>query len=251
VLKFARTKGGPPKVGQVILLHGRHPTQKIITTWGSYVITKIDGVADLRHFPSKLDGLSHADLVHAYREVLFDAKSEPRSLWKSVGELSPEIFLALPDVLMEAMVGQPPRAVFQSVSRLSWRTEPRSDQEYHEALENLQTWHQFPAHRALSYKEDTRGRRSRQRMKQQGAKPSPLRHVTNINDIGNGASMIPARYRRVRAIVLTSTQPSTSNTLQAATFSVTPGPSSPRSCSARHRSKRHRASKGTLGLDGK
>lgn len=186
VLKFTRTKGGPPKVGQVISQAGPHPTQKIITTWGSYVITKIGGAADLRHFPSTLDRLSRADLVHAYREVLFDVKSEPRSLWKSVKELSPEVFVALPDVLVEAMVGRPPRAVFQAAaSRPSRRTEPRSDQEYHEALRNLQTWHQFPAHRALDYKEDARRRKRRERGRRPrgeplpGAKLSPLRQVTN------------------------------------------------------------------------
>lgn len=108
VLRLTRTKGGPPKVGQVISQAGPHPTQKIITAWGSYVITKVGGAADLRHFPSTLDGLSQADLVHAYREVLFDVKSEPRSLWKSIKELGPELFVALPDVLVEAMVGPPP-----------------------------------------------------------------------------------------------------------------------------------------------
>jgi len=125
------------------------------------------------------------------------------------------------------MVGQPPRSVLQSVLRLSWRTEPKSAQEYYKALKNPRTWHQFPAHWALGYKEDTRGRRSRQRMKRQGAKPSPLRHVININDNGNGASVIPARYRPVRAIVLTSTRSSTANLSQAAELRVTPGPVKP------------------------
>lgn len=185
VLRLTRTKGGPPKVGQVISQAGPHPTQKIITAWGSYVITKIGGAADLRHFPSTLDGLSQADLVHAYREVLFDVKSEPRSLWKSIKELGPELFVALPDVLVEAMVGPPPRAVFQAVSRLSCRTEPRSDQEYHEALGKLRTWHQFPAQRALDCKEDAQRRKRRERGRRprgepvSGAKPSPLRQATN------------------------------------------------------------------------
>lgn len=163
VLRLTRTKGGPPKVGQVISQAGLHPSQNIITAWGSYVITKVGGAVDLRHFPSTLDGLSQADLVHAYREVLFDVKSEPRSLWKSIKELGPELFVALPDVLVEAMVPPPPRAVFQAVSLLSCRTEPRSDQEYHEALGKLRTWHQFPAQRALDCKEDEQRRKRRER----------------------------------------------------------------------------------------
>ncbi|KAK1832107.1 hypothetical protein QBC39DRAFT_74861 [Podospora conica] len=186
------TTADPPRIGQVISEPGQHPTRRIITAAKACVIRNVDGVLRLGHFPAKLEGLSHADLVHAYREVIFDVEFESTCLYKSIKKLGRKRFARLPDAVLEAILGQNPRAVLQDVNPLSKkRTWPWGNSKYHMILQELGELYLAPARLALARKTLEGPKKRRRSLQRLTWKPclSPLRQVTNISDVDKGELM--------------------------------------------------------------
>ena len=120
-----------PTPGQVTCIGGSHPRYKIHLPQGSHTIVASGGMVNLLHLPSRLPGLSAPKMVCAYRQVLFGNDHKLRRLKRSVWYMHPEVFSGLPDLVLEAIIGQPPRLVFLE------RFTPTSMGHYRHSLEEL------------------------------------------------------------------------------------------------------------------
>ena len=83
------------------------------------------------HLPSNLPGLSAPKMVRAYRQILFGNDHKLRRLKRSVWYMHPKVFSGLPDLVLEAIIGQPLRLVFLK------RFTPTSMGHYRHSLEEL------------------------------------------------------------------------------------------------------------------